>query len=90
LQIAEPCPEEFIGSLAAVPLPDAPPEAWPRLPFNESPLQDALRMKHRVEVPVVSWPAPPQRLVRVSAQLYNALPQYQLLARALAGELRKA
>jgi isopenicillin-N epimerase len=43
LQIPEPCPEEFIGSLAAVPLPDAAPDALPRLPINEYPLQDALR-----------------------------------------------
>jgi isopenicillin-N epimerase len=87
LQVPEPCPEEFIGSLAAVPLPDAAPEAWPRLPFNESPLQDALRIKHQIEVPVVAWPAPPKRLLRVSAQLYNALPQYELLAKVLKSEL---
>jgi isopenicillin-N epimerase len=84
----EPCPEEFIGSLAAVPLPAVPLPALPRLPFNESPLQDALREKHRIEVPIVSWPAPPKRWVRVSAQLYNALPQYELLATALREELR--
>jgi len=84
---AEPCPEEFIGSLAAVPLPDAPPEAGPQLPRNEYPLQDVLRTKHRIEVPIISWPAPPKRLLRISAQLYNSLPQYELLAGALAREL---
>jgi isopenicillin-N epimerase len=87
LGIAAPCPEEFIGSLAAIPLPDAPPEAGPRLPFNEYPLQDALRIKHRIEVPIISWPAPPQRQLRISAQLYNALPQYEALAKALRMEL---
>jgi len=87
LGIAEPCPEEFIGSLAAVPIPDAAPDALPRLPFNEYPLQDALRIKHRIEVPVISWPAPPRRVLRLSAQLYNSLPQYELLARSLIGEL---
>jgi len=75
IDIAEPCPEEFIGALATIPLLDAPPEAGPRLPFNEYPLQDALRIKHRIEVPIISWPAPPQRMFRISAQLYNALPQ---------------
>jgi isopenicillin-N epimerase len=90
LPVAEPCPEEFIGSLAAVPLPDAPANAWPRLPFNEYPLQAALRTKHRIEVPVISWPAPPKRLLRISAQLYNALPQYEALAKALAVELSEA
>jgi isopenicillin-N epimerase len=87
LAVSEPCPEEFIGSLAAVPLPDAPPEAWLRLPFNEYPLQDALRMKHRIEVPIIPWPVPPKRWLRISAQLYNALPQYELLAKALIREL---
>lgn len=84
-----PCPDEFIGSLAAVPLPDAPPHARPRLPFNEPPLQDALRERHKIEVPIVSWPAPPKRWVRVSAQLYNAPPQYEFLAEALRTELRR-
>jgi len=87
IDIAEPCPEEFIGALATIPLLDAPPEAGPRLPFNEYPLQDALRIKHRIEVPIISWPAPPQRMFRISAQLYNALPQYEALANALRMEL---
>ena len=90
LGVAEPCPPDFIGSLAAVPLPDAPPHALPRLPFNEYPLQDTLRLKHRIEVPIISWPAPPRRFVRVSAQLYNSLPQYETLARALTQELPSA
>jgi isopenicillin-N epimerase len=90
LQVAESCPEEFIGSLAAVPLPDAAPDAWPRLPLNEYPLQDALREKHRLEVPIVPWPAPPKRLLRVSAQLYNSPPQYEFLAGRLVQEMRRA
>ena len=84
LNIAEPCPEEFIGSLAAVPLPDASPDALPRQPLNEYPFQDWLRVQHGIEVPVMPWPAPPKRLVRISAQLYNSLPQYERLAGALA------
>jgi isopenicillin-N epimerase len=87
LQIAPPCPDEFIGSLAAMPIPDAAKDALPRPPFNEYPLQDALRLKHGIEAPVISWPAPPRRVLRVSAQLYNSLPQYELLAEALKKEL---
>ena len=59
----------------------------PQLPFNEYPLQRALRLKHRIEVPVISWPVPPKRWLRISAQLYNTLPQYELLAKALKQEL---
>jgi isopenicillin-N epimerase len=32
-------------------------------------------------VPVIPWPAPSKRLLRISAQLYNSLPQYELLAK---------
>ncbi len=88
LEVAEPCPEEFIGSLAAIPIPPAPQSALPRLPFNEYPLQDALRERHGIEVPIISWPAPPQRVLRFSAQLYNDLPQYELLAKAMIQEFR--
>lgn len=87
LKTPAPCPDDCIGSLATVPLPDAPQNAWPRLPINEYPLQDALRERHGIEVPIMSWPAPPKRVVRISAQLYNSLPQYEQLARCLAQEL---
>jgi isopenicillin-N epimerase len=87
LKIAEPCPPEFIGALAAVPLPDAAEDALPRLPFNEYPFQETLREKYRIEVPIMAWPAPPRRLLRISAQLYNSLPQFRQLAAALTAEL---
>jgi isopenicillin-N epimerase len=32
---------------------------------------------------VVPWPAPPRRLLRVSAQLYNEIGQYERLVAAL-------
>jgi isopenicillin-N epimerase len=88
LQIEEPCPEEFVGSLAAIPLSDAAPDALPRLPLNEYPLQDILREQHQIEVPIITWPAPPKRLLRLSAQLYNSLPQFERLAKALVEVLK--
>lgn len=87
LKIKEPCSEEFIASLAAVPLPDASMNALPTQPVNEYPLQQDLLLKHRIEVPIMAWPAPPKRLLRISAQLYNSLPQYELLAQKLIEEL---
>jgi isopenicillin-N epimerase len=87
LEIAGPCPEEFIGSLAAVPIPPAPKNALPRLPFNEYPLQNRLREKHGIETPVISWPAAPQRVLRIAAQLYNSLPQFEIMSKALLKEL---
>jgi len=71
LKVQEPCPDNMIGSLAAVPLPDAEPDEWPQPPFYEYPLQDRLRLKHGIEVPLISWPAPPKRVVRIAAQLID-------------------
>ena len=88
LGIPEPCPAAFVGSLAVIPLPDAPAGAYPRLPWNEYPLQDTLRLKHGIEVPVVPWPAAPKRLLRIAAQAYNSLPQYEFLAQVLGEELK--
>jgi isopenicillin-N epimerase len=87
LNLAAPCPDECIGSLASVPLPDAPATERPAAPLYLDPLQNRLREKHGIEVPVIYWPAHPKRLLRISAQLYNSLPQYQLLAEALAAEM---
>jgi isopenicillin-N epimerase len=81
---APPCPEAMLGSMASVRLPAARAAAPAPSPFALDPLQDLLLAQHGIEVPVMSWPAPPQRLLRVSAQLYNHRAQYQRLAEALA------
>jgi isopenicillin-N epimerase len=86
LQIASPCPDEFIGSLASVPIWDAANAAPSKSPLYQDALQDQLLSEHSIEVPVIPWPAPPKRLLRISAQLYNSLPQYELLAKALRQE----
>lgn len=86
LEIEIPCPDTMIGSLAAIPLPDAPANPRPKAPLFLDPLQDRLLHQHDIEVPIIPWPAKPQRLLRVAAQLYNSLPQYERLA----GVLKKA
>jgi isopenicillin-N epimerase len=78
------CPDEMIGSLAAVILPDRVTEPGWRVP---EPLQARLFDGHGIEVPIFRWPAPPRRLVRISAQLYNRPEQYACLADALRKEL---
>jgi len=77
-----PCPDSMIGSLAAVLLPDGSP-APPASPLYCDPLQDRLLDRYRIEVPVIPWPHPPKRVLRVSAQAYNHVDQYHQLANAL-------
>jgi isopenicillin-N epimerase len=85
--IAAPCPDGMLGSLASVPLPDGTAEVTWRRP---DPLQQQLYDGWGIEVPVVSWPAAPRRLIRVSAQLYNRREQYARLAEALRKELARS
>jgi len=79
------CPEEMVGSIASVRLPDSPLKkpAW-RQP---DPLQPRLFGEWGIEVPIMRWPAAPKRLIRISAQLYNRREQYVRLAGGLAKEL---
>ena len=85
LEIDPPVPDALIGSMASVPLPDGTADAAPSL--YGDPLQDALLYEDAIEVPVVPWPAPPKRLLRISAQIYNQRADYEKLAAALAARL---
>jgi isopenicillin-N epimerase len=84
LAVQPPCPDSFIGSMAAFPLPADATVRQARSPLYEDALQEKLLQKHGIEVPVVSWPAHPHRLLRISAQLYNSPADYEKLAAALA------
>lgn len=86
LELAPPAPETMIGSLASVPLPHGRAER-PAAYFAYDPLQKALFERHRIEVPIFTWPAPPRRLVRISAQAYNEPAEYEALVAALRTEL---
>ncbi|MGH7894153.1 MAG: aminotransferase class V-fold PLP-dependent enzyme, partial [Candidatus Binatia bacterium] len=89
LAIAPPCPDAMIGSLAALPLPDAPRITPPTSSLYAEPLQQVLIDRHQIQVPIAPWPAPPRRLVRVSAHLYNRIDEYRRLADALKDELAR-
>jgi isopenicillin-N epimerase len=73
-----PCPESMLGSMASIPLPlPSPGSPAERLDF------EGLRGWFR-ERKVETWLHPqPMLLLRLSAQLYNSLPQYQRLAELL-------
>ena len=82
LAIDAPCPDSMIGSMVAVPIIDGSPEP-PKSPLYCDPLQDRLLFDSEIEVPIIPWPHPPHRLIRISAQLYNTEEQYRFLAVAL-------
>ncbi|NJK48780.1 aminotransferase class V-fold PLP-dependent enzyme [Candidatus Gracilibacteria bacterium] len=74
LGVAIPCPDEMIGSMASIPLG--------KVPLSWDVLQAKLLDEFKIEVPIVPW-IDGSCFVRISAQLYNRLEQYQYLAEAL-------
>jgi len=80
LGLPAPAPDDMLGSMAAIPLAGGPPPA----PLQTDPLQDLLWREHRIEVPMLTAPDGVTRLLRLSAQAYNEIGDYALLAEALA------
>lgn len=81
LDLPQPCPDEMVGSMAVIQLTDAKFDAVGK--SGIAPLQEALWEIFKIEVPVIPWPDVNHQLVRISAQFYNTLPQYEYLAKAL-------
>lgn len=80
LGVSLPCPESMLGSMAALLLPDdpdCPPDRlWRRL-------HDV----HRIQAVVFGFPSQERRTLRISAQRYNRIADYERLADVLAEEL---
>ena len=87
LHVAPPAPASMIGTLAALELPPGP--LTQSYALDVLPLQQALFDRHTIEVPVVPWPRPPARLVRISAFLHHHVDEYRRLADALRVELAR-
>ena len=83
-----PCPDEMIGSLATLPVPESAhfPFESIRSALDEDPLATALYDRYRIQVPILGSRAHRGRLLRISCHLYNEMSDYQKLAKAL-GEL---
>lgn len=76
-------PDEMIGSLVAMLIPGEPRPGHGSLPARDlHPIQERLT-KEGIEVPVYDFGAPPRRVVRISAQRYNDMRDYERLAKAL-------
>ncbi len=96
LGVVPPAPDEMLGSMAAVLLPGDPSPSTALSPLDDDPLQVVLRQQFGIEAPVLPWPQAwaageqvPRRLLRISAHLYNSMAQYDALAAALSGLLRR-
>jgi isopenicillin-N epimerase len=74
-------PDHMLGAMATIRLPDGQATAAPSL--YGDPLQDQLLFEHNIEVPIVPWPEPPRRLLRISAHLHNELADYEKLAEVI-------
>jgi isopenicillin-N epimerase len=78
LEVEPPCPESMIGSMAVVPLPNGSAERLQTLLFQQ-----------RLEVPVIPWHGFANRLIRISAQIYNTPADYDVLSEAMMLMLKK-
>ena len=86
LGIEQPCPNEMIACISTIKLPG---EILPKEKMHEpDPLHHILSEKYNIQVPVWTWPSPAGRYLRISAQLYNSIEQYERLADALVNELK--
>lgn len=81
LELAPPCPESMLGSMATLPLP----HSLQGRPKTEKidPEQSRLYDEMGIEVPFFRIGQPPKRYLRLSAQLYNSLLDYGRLGTAL-------
>ena len=92
LEVEPPCPEEMLGSMAAIVLEkDAAREDEPStraVPPDDDPLEKTLFERHRIVVPVFRWRSPRVRILRISAQIYNEASEYRRLGEIVSAELK--
>ena len=71
----------MLGAMATLPLP----ERYQGVPRSEKMdiEQQRLYDRFRIEVPLMRVGRPERRYFRISAHIYNSLPEYKYLAEAL-------
>lgn len=80
-------PDHMTGSMTTLLLPEPPLDLVNRPTQYDDALQDKLVDKHSVVAPIWRLTADNRRVMRISAQLYNSIEEYQVLADALKVEL---
>ena len=93
LEVEPPCPKSMLGSMATIPLPArlqgsgpatiSKPDGVHSVVGKIASEQVRLHEKFGIEVPFSRIGDPKLRYLRVSAQLYNCLAEYEYLASAL-------
>jgi isopenicillin-N epimerase len=83
LGLEPPCPDSMVGSMACVELPWSEPSDLPDWEWSD-PLQKRL-FESGIEVPVIYLRRARRRLLRISAQLYNSIGDYETLVREMLG-----
>jgi isopenicillin-N epimerase len=74
LEIPPPAPESLLGSMATLPLG--------KISLSPLELYQKLREEYAIEVPIIPWQNQ-EVLIRISAQVYNHIEQYEYLATTL-------
>lgn len=80
LETEQPHPDSMVTAMATIDLPgtyDGPPD------FRGDVLHNLLLDDWNIQVPVFPWPHHEMRYIRISAQLYNSVAEYEYLAHAL-------
>lgn len=81
LGVELPVPESMLGSIVNIPLWD---DKIPLKFFNYyTEVKNILYDQYKIEVPCVLFPQAPKQYVRVSAQLYNSIEEYEYLGDCL-------
>lgn len=91
LEVDLPAPESMLGSIASVRIPDEKqmPDAREMVSLSVvSPLQRRLYERHKIQTVLNYFPAAPVRYLRVAAQAYNTLEQFERLGEKLLEELK--
>src|SRR5690606_18800666 len=86
VEMTPPCPESMIASLVSVPVRARSHSGADITRLRSLPTAEQLYerlLKEGFETLVMAFPAPPQRVLRVSAQVYNSPQDYERLAAVL-------
>jgi isopenicillin-N epimerase len=81
LELEAPCPETMLGCMAAIPLPQRFQGRRRAGKIDREQLR--LYDEFGIEVPFFHLGTPVRRYLRISAQLYNSVAEYEYLAQAL-------